>query len=76
VHTSYEYMDEEHSDEYMDDRHNTSTWTRNIVTSTWTIGHLNSIHEQSECYTCKQYECNEYVRSALARSKVTIRGTE
>jgi hypothetical protein len=22
-----------------------------------------SIHEQSECYTCKQYECNEYVRS-------------
>jgi hypothetical protein len=32
-----------------------------------------SIHEQSECYTCKQYECNEYVRSALARSKVTIR---
>jgi hypothetical protein len=31
-----------------------------------------SIHEQSECYTCKQYECNEYVRSALARSKVTI----
>jgi hypothetical protein len=28
-----------------------------------------SIHEQSECYTCKQYECNEYVRSALARSK-------
>jgi hypothetical protein len=56
-------MDEEHSDEYMDDRHNTSTWT---------IGHLNSIHEQSECYTCKQYECNEYVRSALARSNNTI----
>jgi hypothetical protein len=36
-------------------------------------GHGHSIHEQSECYTCKQYECNEYVRSALARSKVTIR---
>jgi hypothetical protein len=35
--TSYEYMDEEHSDEYMDDTTITSTWTRNIVTSTWTI---------------------------------------
>jgi hypothetical protein len=57
-----------------------STWTRNIVTSAWTMdnqynivstandGILISIHEQSECYTCKQYECNEYVRSALARS--------
>jgi hypothetical protein len=49
-------MDEEHSDEYMDDR--------NIVT-------IHSIHEQSECYTCKQYECNEYVRSALARSNTS-----
>jgi hypothetical protein len=29
-----------------------------------------NIHEQSECYMCKQYECNEYVRSALARSKI------
>jgi hypothetical protein len=51
--TQYEYMDEEHSDECMDD----------------TNRQLISIHEQSECYTCKQYECNEYVRSALARSK-------
>jgi hypothetical protein len=51
---------------------NTSAWTRNIVTSTGTMENNNSIHEQSECYTCKQYECNEYVRSALARSKVTI----
>jgi hypothetical protein len=50
-------MDEEHSDEYMDDT------DRQPI----------SIHEQSECYTCKQYECNEYVRSALARSQVTIR---
>jgi hypothetical protein len=33
---------------------------------------INSIHEQSECYTCKQYECNEYVRSALARSNTTL----
>jgi hypothetical protein len=57
-------------------RDNTSTCTRNIVTSAWTIDNtrnivtiqINSIHEQSECYTCKQYECNEYVRSALARS--------
>jgi hypothetical protein len=31
----------------------------------------NIIHEQSECYTCKQYECNEYVRSALARSNTS-----
>jgi queuine/archaeosine tRNA-ribosyltransferase len=58
-------------------RDNTSTWTRNEVTSAWTIQEHSddtiSIHEQSECYTCKQYECNEYVRSALARSKVTIR---
>jgi hypothetical protein len=54
-------------------RDNTSTWTRNEVTSAWTIQERSddtiSIHEQSECYTCKQYECNEYVRSALARSK-------
>jgi HD-like signal output (HDOD) protein len=64
-----EYMDEERSDEYMDDTNNTSTWMRNEVTSTWTMD--NSIHEQSECYTCKQYECNEYVRSALARSNTT-----
>jgi hypothetical protein len=50
------------------------------VTSIWTIEQqyeersddTNNIHEQSECYVCKQYECNEYVRSALARSKVTI----
>jgi hypothetical protein len=57
------------------------------VTSIWTIHEYRyeehsdeymddanpiSIHEQSECYTCKQYECNEYVRSALARSKQTI----
>jgi hypothetical protein len=63
---------------------NTSTWTRNIVTSAWTIEQYEymdeehsdecmddaiNIHEQSECYMCKQYECNEYVRSALARSK-------
>jgi tRNA U34 5-methylaminomethyl-2-thiouridine-forming methyltransferase MnmC len=64
--TRHEYRYEEHSDEYMD---NTSTGTRNIVTSAWTIPNQYSIHEQSECYTCKQYECNEYVRSALARSQ-------
>jgi hypothetical protein len=60
-------MDEEHSDEcmddtrkyeYMDEEHSDECMDDTI-----------SIHEQSECYTCKQYECNEYVRSALARSK-------
>jgi hypothetical protein len=30
-----------------------------------------SIHEHSECYTCKQYECNEYVDN-YTRNEVTI----
>jgi hypothetical protein len=49
--------------------HGRWTWTRNEYMDD---GHGHSIHEQSECYTCKQYECNEYVRSALARSTTTI----
>jgi hypothetical protein len=54
-------MDEEHSDEcmddtrkyeYMDEEHSDECMDDTI-----------NIHEQSECYMCKQYECNEYVRS-------------
>jgi hypothetical protein len=44
--------------EYMDEEHSDECMDDAI-----------NIHEQSECYMCKQYECNEYVRSALARSK-------
>jgi hypothetical protein len=56
-------MYEEHSDECMDD-------TRNYeyMDEEHSDEYMDDRHEQSECYTCKQYECNEYVRSALARS--------
>jgi hypothetical protein len=70
--TKHEYMDEEHSDEYMDDttkhEYMDEEHSDEYMDDTTPI----SIHEQSECYTCKQYECNEYVRSALARSNNTI----
>jgi acetyl/propionyl-CoA carboxylase alpha subunit len=47
-------------------QYNTSACTRNVVTSAGTIiRQQHSVHEQSECYTCKH---TKYERSALARS--------